>query len=193
MTFKWKTTGIAHVVGHDIPHDGGVMDFETVIARTVDSEILIPRLFAEVDPRLSMALRAGGFLVAGRNFLCGKAHNNGLIALKSLGIRILCESMPLRSFQGVAGIALPCLSVCPGLSEFIANSDQLEVDMIAGTVTNLTNGIVRQYAPLPVAVRRLVEQGGTWGLLQRHLALHPHLRMARSVLDIETSLAGAQA
>lgn len=174
---EWTTRGRAHVLGHDIPHDGGVMNFDMVISRVTDPAVLAPRLFAHVDRDLAQRLRPGDFIVAGRNFLSGKAHNNGLIALKALNLRILCESMPLRAYQGVAGMALPCLPQCPGITERVADGDEIEVDMLSGEVRNLRTGDQLRFAPVSDAIRELTEQGGTRGLLERHLRDHPELAL----------------
>lgn len=174
-SLQWTTRGRAHVLADDVPHDGGVMAFDKVIGRVTDPAVLIPLLFAEIDATLAQRLRPGDFIVAGRNFLSGKAHNNGLIAMKALGLRVLCESMPLRAYQAVAGVALPCLADCPGITGFVNDGDEIEVDMLAGSVRNLRSGQLRQVAPMPEAVRALIEHGGTRGLLARHLQAHPEL------------------
>ena len=142
QAMAWTTRGRAHVLGHDIPHDGGVMSFEMVISRVTDPQMLIPKLFHEVDPALAQRLQAGDFIVAGRNFLAGKAHNNGLIALQALNVRVLCESMPLRAYQGAVGLPLPCLADCADITAVVAEGDEIEVDMLAGTVTNFRTGVV---------------------------------------------------
>jgi 3-isopropylmalate/(R)-2-methylmalate dehydratase small subunit len=171
----WTTRGRAHVLGHDIPHDGGVIAFDFVIRRVTSPEELLPHLFEEVDPTLRDRLRPGDFIVAGRNFLCGKAHNQGLIALKSLGIRILCVSMPFRSFRAAVGLAVPVLMGCAGITEHVRDGDEIEADMLTGTVTNVSTGQVRSYPPLPEGVRRTVASGGMQGLLRAHLARHPEM------------------
>ena len=68
---------------------------------------MIPHLFDEVDPSLKSKLNPGDFIVAGQNFFCGKAHNQGMIAMKALGLRVLCELMPFCFFR------LQSVSLCP--------------------------------------------------------------------------------
>lgn len=172
---NWPTRGRAHVLGYDVPHDGGVINFEMVISRVTEPELLVPKLFFELDPTLVHRLQPGDFIVAGRNFLSGKAHNNGLIGIKALNLRVLCESMPLRAFQGAVGLALPCLTHCAGITTWVKDGDELEVNMLTGSVNNLSKGETRCFPSLPPAVVDLIEQDGTQGLLQRHLRDHPEL------------------
>jgi 3-isopropylmalate/(R)-2-methylmalate dehydratase small subunit len=174
----WTTNGRAHVLGDNVPHDGGVIAFDAVLSRTTDPQLLIPRLFAEVDPGLAARIRPGDFIVAGRNFLAGKAHNNGLIAMKALGLRILCESMGTRAFQGVVALAIPCLCACPGITGLVADGDEIRADLLSGEVRNLTQGTQARYAGVAAGVRNMVEQGGLRGLLEAHLRNHPELAVA---------------
>lgn len=175
MTEFWRSRGRAHVLGDDIPHDGGVIHFRFVTSRITEPQEIIPCLFDEVDPTLKDRLKAGDFIVAGKNFLCGKAHNNGLIGLKALGIRILCESMPYRSFRATTGLALPLMIQCEGISRFVHDGDEIEVDFATGEVADLTTGERRTYPPLAPDVRSMIEQGGMRGLLAKYLEDHPEL------------------
>ncbi len=175
----WKRRGRAHVLGHDVPHDGGVMAFDIVLAREMDPEKIIPQLFAEVDAGLAARLRPGDIIVAGRNFLAGKAHNTGLLGMKALGMSILCESMSMRAYQGVVSLALPVLAACQGLLEQVSDGDEIEVDFIAGRVENLGTGQVLQVPPLAPEVRAIIENDGMAGLLRAHLREHPELGRPR--------------
>lgn len=171
----WQRRGKAHVLGHDFPHDGGVMAFDIVLARITDPAELIPHLFAEVDPTLAGRLERGDVIVAGRNFLAGKAHNAGLIALKAMGISLVCESMSVRALQGVVALALPALVNCTGVTQEVQDGDVIDVDFLAGTVINNRNGRRLSYPGLPPEVRSIIENGGMKGMLTAHLAAHPEL------------------
>lgn len=172
---EWKRRGTAHVLGDDVPHDGAVMSFDMVLTRTTDPDELIPHLFKELDPTLIDRLRPGDFIVAGSNFLSGKPHNSGIIALKALGISLLCESMATKAFNGVVMLAVPLLTQCTGIREMVSNGDELEVDFSAGTVRNVTTGVEKQFPPLPPEVQQIIESGGMQGMLAAHLREHPEL------------------
>ncbi len=178
---EWITTGRAHVLGNNILHDGGVISFEAVVARITDPKELIPRLFHQIDPTLAARIKPGDFIVAGSNFLAGKAHNNGLIAMKALGLRILCESMGMRAFQGVVGLALPCLTNCVGVTSFIADGDEIQADYLTGTVKNLSKNTEIRYGGLAEGVKDMIEEGGMLGYIASHLKKHPELGMAPTI------------
>jgi 3-isopropylmalate/(R)-2-methylmalate dehydratase small subunit len=171
----WKTRARCHVLGDNIPHDGGVMRFDYITGRVTDPAQLIPELFNEIDPTLKTRIQPGDYIVAGRNFFCGKAHNNGMIAMKALGLRVLCESMPFRSFRAATGVALPCLTQCIGIREYVHDGDELEVDFETGEVNNLTTGESRKYPAVARDIKVIVEEGGMKGLLSKWLADHPEL------------------
>ncbi|MEO6984425.1 MAG: hypothetical protein ABI155_03685 [Paralcaligenes sp.] len=172
---NWIQQGHAHVLGDNIPHDGGVISFDNVIGRVTDPAVLTPLLFREVDPTLAQRIQRGDFIVAGKNFLAGKAHNNGLYAFKALGVGILCESMGVRAYQGVYNLPVLCLKDCEGISRVIQNGDQLQVNYQSGEVQNLTTGKAFSYPPMQQGVQKIVLQGGVMGMLAEHLKNNPHL------------------
>ncbi|CAN5728404.1 Isopropylmalate/citramalate isomerase small subunit [soil metagenome] len=171
----WKTRARCHVLGHDVLHDGGVMRFDYVTGRVTDPAVLIPELFKEIDPTLISRVKAGDYIVAGRNFFAGKAHNNGMIAMKALGLRVLCESMPFRSFRAAIGAALPCLVQCQGILEYVHDGDEIEADFETGEVKNITTGESRTYPPMAPDIKAMLDEGGMKGLLSKWLTEHPEL------------------
>ena len=171
----WKTRGTAHVLGDNVPHDGGIIRFDLVTARVQDPAQLIPHLFDEIDPTLKERVKPGDFIVGGRNFFCGKAHNQGMIAMKALGLRVLCESMPFRSFRAATGVALPCLINCEGIGGWISTGDEIEADFDTGTITNLKSGRSERYPSLPAEIKSILEEGGMRGMLAAFLRDHPEL------------------
>jgi len=174
----WKTRGNCHVLGDNVPHDGGVIRFDLVTSRVQDPAQLIPHLFDEIDPTLKERVKPGDFIVAGKNFFCGKAHNQGMIAMKALGLRVLCESMPFRSFRAATGVALPCLIHCEGIAGWIATGDEIEADFDTGVVTDLKTGRSEQYPSLPPEIKSILEEGGMRGMLAAWLRDHPQLGQA---------------
>ena len=163
------------MLGDNIPHDGGVISFDNVIGRVTDPAVLTPLLFREIDPELARRIQPGDFIVAGKNFLTGKAHNNGLYAFKALDVGILCESMGVRAYQGVYNLPVLCLKDCEGISRVIRNGDELRVNYQSGEVQNLTTGKAFSYPALPQGVQKIVQQGGVMGMLAEHLKNNPHL------------------
>jgi 3-isopropylmalate/(R)-2-methylmalate dehydratase small subunit len=174
----WKTRGTAHVLRDNVPHDGGIIRFDLVTARVQDPAQLIPHPFDEIDPTLKQRVKPGDFIIAGKNFFCGKAHNQGMIAMKALGLRVLCESMPFRSFRAATGVALPCLIHCEGVTGFISDGDEIEADFDTGVVINLKSGQSRRYPSIPLEIKSILAEGGMRGMLAAWLRDHPELGQA---------------
>ncbi|MGD9890547.1 MAG: 3-isopropylmalate dehydratase [Dehalococcoidia bacterium] len=90
-------------------------------------------------PGWSAEVQPGDMLVAGINFGCGSSRN-GSAPLKVLGIScVLAESVSRIHLRNAINTGLATL-VCPGIQDFVEEGDQLRVDIVTGTVENLTRG-----------------------------------------------------
>lgn len=174
---KWLSSGFAHVLGDNIPHDGGIISFEKVLERITDPGKIIPLLFAQIDETLIHRIKPGDFIIAGKNFLAGKAHNTGLIGLKALNIGILCESMGARAFQGVVATAVPCLVHCKDITKLINDGDEIEVDFLSGVIKNITQKTVFNVPRMDDGIKVMIEKNGLRGLLSDYLNEHPDLKI----------------
>ena len=175
MRDGWRTKGTAHVLGDNVEHDGPIMPQKLIMGRVTDPEKLIPHLFEALDPTLLPRLKAGDFIVAGKNFGCGKPHVNGYIAMEAMGLRLLCELMPGAIVRATMGIALPCMHQCEGIINFVASGDEIEVDYQSGEVVKLKTGETRVYPPLQEEAQTMLLHGGVNGLLAHWLKTHPEL------------------
>ncbi len=175
MRGGWKTQGRCHVFGDDIVHDNGMMEFKHIIERQTDPAILIPRLFAAIDPGFVDRVQPGDFLVAGRRFGAGKAHTTAYIAMEALNMRILCESTFERVIRGAVNLGVPIMGQCSAITAVMQTGDRIEVDMSTGEVTNMTSGRAFTYPPVPSGLLQVLEDGGRKGFLQKWLVSHPEL------------------
>ena len=88
-------------------------------------------------PTWHSEVRPGDILVAGINFGCGSSRN-GSAPLKTLGIScVLADSVARIHLRNAINTGLPTL-VCPGISSFVDEGEQLSVDIVSGRVRNLT-------------------------------------------------------
>jgi 3-isopropylmalate/(R)-2-methylmalate dehydratase small subunit len=191
MNHQWRTRATAHVLGDDVPHDGGIMTREMVQGRITDPAQLIPHLFRDHDAGLMARVKPGDFIVAGRNFGCGKPHTNGYIALQALGIRVLCASAPASVARSMMNVGLAALDRCEGIAGLVRDGDEIEVDFVTGEVVNRRTGTACSYPPMSPHVRTMIEQGGREGLLKHWLREHPEL--AEPWPGDEAPAAGARA
>jgi 3-isopropylmalate/(R)-2-methylmalate dehydratase small subunit len=164
--FDWVLKGRCYKLGHDVPHAGGVIPNRYIVARQFDPAELVPHLFEETDPGFHERCRAGDIIVTGRNFGMGPKMN-GYIAMRALGLGLVCESMPFLAYRAAIGEGLRVLTDCPAVTEICDTGDELEVDYRNGFFINRTRNITREYPPMPDALMDIVELGGNAGWLKR--------------------------
>lgn len=165
--------GFCHVFGDNIPLDEGVMAFKFAIQRVNDPKELIPHLFEAIDPEFVRRVKPGDFVVAGRDFACGKTHVQGFIAMTALKMAVLCESISYKPLRRAAGEGLPVLAGCRGATEFAHTGDEIEVDFDTGAARNLTRGTRTEFPAMPPILRDLAVNGGMRGALANWLREHP--------------------
>jgi 3-isopropylmalate/(R)-2-methylmalate dehydratase small subunit len=164
--FDWVLKGRCYRLGDDVPHAGGVIPNRYIIARQFDPAELIPHLFEETDPGFHERCRPGDIIVTGRNFGMGPKMN-GYIAMRALGLGLVCESMPFLAYRAAIGEGLRVLTDCPAVTEICGTGDELEVDFRNGLLVNRTRGVSREYPPMPEALMDIVALGGNSGWLRR--------------------------
>jgi 3-isopropylmalate/(R)-2-methylmalate dehydratase small subunit len=165
--FKWHLRGTCQKFGDDIVHDGPIMPFKFAKERTSDPAVLIPNLFVGVDPTFPARVKQGDIVVAGRNFGKGKAHFGGYIAMRALGLGVLCESMPFLCFRAAVSVGLLIAAECDGISREAEQGDDLEVDFLEGELVNHTRGTRATFRPVPEGLRETIALGGTPGVIRQ--------------------------
>jgi len=171
--------GHCHVLGDNIPLDEGIMPFSFAINRITDPVQLIPHLFCGVDPTLAEKIKEGDFILAGKNFASGKAHMQGFIAMASLGLSVLCETMPYKAHRGAIAKGVAILTGCVNLSSFAQDGDDIEVNFLDGIIQNHTQSTRMQAPALSPILSKLVRVGGLQSALKLHIELHPEMKLPR--------------
>ncbi|WP_144633779.1 hypothetical protein [Bordetella genomosp. 13] len=170
--FVWVMRGRCRKFGHDVPHADGILPAHFITARETDPEVLKPHLFEDLRPGFGQDCRPGDIVVAGHRF--GKGPKvPGYIAMKALGLGLVCESMPVQAYRAALGEGLCVLQPCPGVLDLCDDGDQLEVDFSTGRFHNEKRGMTTQFAPIPSALHELVTHGGTSGWLRNWWSTHP--------------------
>ena len=131
--YKWHLRGTCRKFGDDVPHDGAIMAFKFAKDRTSDLSLLIPNLFKEFDPGFADRVKPGDIILAGRNFGKGKAHFGGYIAMRGLGLGVLCESMPFLNFRAAISCGTLIATDCVGISQAADEGDDIEADFLTGS------------------------------------------------------------
>ncbi len=116
-------------------------------------------VMAGVDPDFAGRVKPGDLLVGGRNFGVGSTREQATRALKLAGVgAVIAVSFGRIFYRNAINLGLPVLQ-CPGAREIRAG-DELEVDIRAGLMRNLTQGAAYQASPLTGHVLQMIEAGG---------------------------------
>jgi 3-isopropylmalate/(R)-2-methylmalate dehydratase small subunit len=90
-------------------------------------------------PGWAEQVQQGDMIVAGKNFGCGSSRN-AASQLKGLGISVLlAESVSRIHMRNAINSGLPTL-VCPGITTFVEEGEQLQVDIVSGEVRHPSRG-----------------------------------------------------
>jgi 3-isopropylmalate/(R)-2-methylmalate dehydratase small subunit len=122
-------------------------------------EELDPAYYEKVAP-------AGGILVAGRNFGCGSSREQApLVLIHSNTKAVLAKSFARIFYRNAINTGLPVVE-CD--TDLIADGDQIELDLEAGVLRDLTSGCEIPFAPLPPVMAQLLADGGLVAHFRKH-------------------------
>jgi 3-isopropylmalate/(R)-2-methylmalate dehydratase small subunit len=156
--------GKAHVYGDHINTDyiiSGKYKFKTLDMRELACHVL-----EDLDPEFSSRVREGDFIVAGINFGCGSSREQAPLAIKYAGVSaVIATSFARIFYRNAINKGLPLVE-CD--TSAIRVGDELEVNLAAGEVKDLTQGFTVQAVPLPRVMMRILEEGGLTEYLKNH-------------------------
>jgi 3-isopropylmalate/(R)-2-methylmalate dehydratase small subunit len=128
-------------------------------------ETLALHCLEAIAPDFARSVRPGDFILAGSGFGMGSSREQAAQALKVLGIRcVLASSFARIFYRNAINLGLAALEF--DAPEFAATGDELEIDLAAGHVSNLTRGTRAVASPMPEFLRAILADGG----LMPHLA-----------------------
>ena len=135
--------------------------------KSADMEAMAVHAMEELDPRYYEKVKAnGGFLVAGNNFGMGSSREQApLVLIHSNTKAVLATSFARIFFRNAINTGLPVVE-CDTAG--IDNGDELEIDLVAGVVRDLTKGTEIPFAPLPAVMEQLLADGGLVEHFRKH-------------------------
>jgi 3-isopropylmalate dehydratase small subunit len=135
-----------------------------------DREKTAEHLFELAYPEMRASLQAGDIIVAGRNFGCGSSREQAAAALKFAGAgAVIAASFARIFFRNAINLGLPAV-VAPLASVACAAGDELEMDLLAGEIRNVTENRVVEAAALDPRAVELIAAGGLIPYLKRKYA-----------------------
>ena len=150
----------------------------------VDTDLIIPARYLntsepkelaehcmeDADPAFAGKVSSGDLIVAGNNFGCGSSREHAPIAIKAAGISCVVAASFARIFyRNAFNLGLPILESREA-AEAVKTGDELEVDLAAGKITNLSQGSTYQAQPVPPFMQELLAAGGLMPYVMKRLA-----------------------
>ena len=140
----------------------------------VDTDVIIPARYLnvstpeelarhcmeDIDPSFAGAVQSGDVIVAGENFGCGSSREHAPLAIKSAGVScVVARNFARIFYRNAINIGLPIME-CPAAVDGAEKGHQLEMNLEAGQVHNLTTGSVHQAEPYPPFMMEIIDAGG---------------------------------
>jgi len=131
-----------------------------------DMNELAKHVMEDIDPAFSRNVKAGDFVVAGRNFGCGSSREQAPRALKAAGVSaVIAKSYARIFYRSSFNVGLPLIE-CD--TDSIKGGDRIDADLDTGIVRDVTSGLTLKAAPLPLTMQILLKDGGLIPHLKKH-------------------------
>ena len=142
MVMKTKVRGKAFVFGKNIDTD---QIYPGRFVEYTDVEDIKKYAMYGADESFVKNFDPGDIIVAGTNFGCGSSREHAAITLKAVGAG--------------AVLAEPVIT-CSEITKIIAEGDEVEVDIEAGIIKNLTTGATAAAVPMSPYIMNTLQSGG---------------------------------
>jgi len=119
---------------------------------------LAKHVLEDADPTFASRVKKGDFVVGGKNFGLGSSREHAPTVIKMSGVSaVLAKSVARIFFRNAINVGLPVL-ICD--TDLISEGDELEVDLAAGNVKNITSGAQLTFGRIPGAMLKILDEGG---------------------------------
>ncbi|NIM06421.1 MAG: 3-isopropylmalate dehydratase small subunit [Armatimonadetes bacterium] len=152
-----KLRGRAHKFGDNIDTD---IIIPAIYLDTTSEEELAAHCMEGLAADFAQRVKPGDVMVGGLNFGCGSSREHAPVAIKAAGIScVIAASFARIFFRNAINIGLPVM-VCPEASQNIQEGEEIEIDLAAGQIKNLTKGTSHQAAAFPPFLQEIISAGG---------------------------------
>ncbi len=150
----------------------------------VDTDVIIPARYLNVSETSELArhcmedidrdfaskVQPGDIIVATANFGCGSSREHAPLAIKGAGVSaVIAKSFARIFFRNAINIGLPLLESAEAVDN-TDSGDELEIDLTAGKIKNLTKGKEFTAKPYPPFMSELITAGGLVEYTKERLA-----------------------
>ncbi len=127
---------------------------------------LAKHVLEDANPTFISRVKPGDFIVAGSNFGLGSSREHAPLVIKMAGISaILAKSVARIFYRNSINQGLPIL-ICDTTA--VSDGDELEIDLNAGSIKDVTNGRELLFAKIPDFMLRILNEGGLIPYIQKY-------------------------
>jgi 3-isopropylmalate/(R)-2-methylmalate dehydratase small subunit len=117
---------------------------------------------SKIDPEFSRKIKPGDFLVGNRGVGWGHGHDHAALALKAAGFgAVICETAGVNFKRNCINHGLPLIEI-HGIFSKIDTGDEVELDLEAGILRNLSNGLSAEFTVYPEFILKILDAGGIY-------------------------------
>ena len=127
---------------------------------------LAKHVMEDADPTFATRVRPGDFIVAGNNFGLGSSREHAPLVIKVAGVSaVLAKSVARIFFRNAINLGLPVLICDTG---GISDGDELDVNLKAGIIRNISQGNELTFRGLPEVMLDILNEGGLLPYIQKY-------------------------
>ncbi len=157
MALKFK--GKVWVFGDDLDVDNEIISFAKRHYGVIKPDEMGKHCMENVDPDFPKKVKKGDIMVVGTNMGCGHDHVAANISIQQCGISVvIAESFDENFIKNSIAIGLPIVEA-PSIKKIVKEGEELEVDLHAGNIKNLTSGKTLKFTPFPDFLLEMLEAG----------------------------------
>ncbi len=126
---------------------------------SMESKWLASHCMEDIDKEFVKEVQPGDIIVADKNFGCGSSREHAPISIKAAGIScVIAKTFARIFYRNSINIGLPIIEC--GEADEVEKGDKLRVDIINGTIENITKGKKYLFKPLPEFAQNIFKAGG---------------------------------
>jgi 3-isopropylmalate/(R)-2-methylmalate dehydratase small subunit len=114
----------------------------------------------DIDTDFVKTVKPGDFIVAAGDFGCGSSREHAIWALRGAGVAgVIADSFARIFYRNAINNGFPVIE-CKGIAQHVSNGDELNIDLKAGKIVNVTTGKTFTFIPMPDFALKIANAGG---------------------------------
>ncbi len=121
----------------------------------------------DIDREFVSKVEVGDVIIAGENFGCGSSREHAVWALRGAGVKaVIADSFARIFYRNCVNNGFLAIE-CQGVSGCVESGSQIEINVKAGEIKDLSNGKIFTFASLPDFAQEMLDKGGLLNLITK--------------------------